>query len=125
MNKKLLAVIVLGFVFSINAVSAKPNGNGNGKGPKESKMEDDVGVAAATTAKPNHPKADMHKGTFYVPCVEVETTDEEGFIESHYFVHVKFQQQGSSNNWKPVEADLAGPEDEIIDCQDALELFEE
>lgn len=124
MNKKLLAVIVLGFVFSINTVYAKPNENGKGKGHDKPKMEDDVGVAAATSEKPNHPKADMHKGRFYVPCVEVETTDKEGFKESHYFVDVEFEQQGSSNNWKPVEAEHVGPDIEIIDCQDALELIE-
>lgn len=116
----------MGCVFSVNSIYAKPNGNGKGKGHDKPKMEDDIGVAAASTSeKPNHPKADIHKGTFFVPCVEVETMDEEGFTQSDYFVNVTFEQQGSSNNWKPVEAEHAGPEEELIDCEDALDLFGE
>lgn len=118
-----MAVMVLGFVFSINAVYAKSNGKGNGNGKPE--MEDDMGVAAATSEKPNFPKADLHKGTFFVPCVEVVNSGEEGFDqESHFWLNVEFRQQGSSNNWKPVDAEHAGTGEDFIDCQEAVEFFE-
>ena len=123
MNKKLMAVMVLGAVFSISAVYAKSKGNGKGHGKPE--WEEDVSVAAATSTKPNFPRVDIHKGTFYVPCVEVVNSDKKGFEhESHFWVEVDFEQQGSSNNWKPVDGKHVGTDEDFSDCEEALEFFE-
>ena len=65
------------------------------------------------------PLADLHKGTLFVPCIYVVL--EEG-DEPLGPINVKFNQNGSSANWKVASAEYAIDCPEFVPTEDDLSV---